>query len=158
MADKNYLTRQGYQRIIGEMNELTVEERPRIVREVSAAAAEGDRSENSAYIYGKKRLREIDRRLTFLKKRLRDAEVVDKPPTQPSKVVFGATVEIEDEEGETRVYRIVGVDEVDLKRGHISWRSPVGRALLGKKAGDAVTVHAAGGERELVVVRVRWIE
>ena len=157
-ADKNYLTRQGYQRIIAEMTALTMDERPGIVREVATAAAEGDRSENSAYIYGKKRLREIDRRLTFLKKRLRIAEVVDRPEITPNRVVFGATVDVEDDDGEERAFRIVGVDEVDLKRSHISWRSPVGRALLGKKKGDNVTVQTAGGEREFVVLKVRWVE
>ena len=158
MADKNYLTRLGYKRIIDEMMALTTDERPHIVREVATAAAEGDRSENSAYIYGKKRLREIDRRLTFLKKRLRSAEVVDRPAKTPTKIVFGVTVDVEDEEGDTKVYRIVGVDEVDLKRGDISWKSPVGKALLGKKKGDAVTLQTAGGERELVVLKIRWVE
>ncbi len=158
MADKNYLTRLGYKRIIDEMMALTTDERPHIVREVATAAAEGDRSENSAYIYGKKRLREIDRRLNFLKKRLRSAEVVDRPAKTPTKIVFGVTVDVEDEEGDTKVYRIVGVDEVDLKRGDISWKSPVGKALLGKKKGDAVTLQTAGGERELVVLKIRWVE
>lgn len=155
-SDKNYLTRPGYKKIIDEMTTLTTVERPRIVREVADAAAEGDRSENAAYIYGKRRLRQIDSRLTFLKRRLKNAEVVDKPAGPIGKIVFGSTVEVEDEEGETKTYRIVGVDEIDLPRGYISWKSPVGRALLGKKKGDTVTIKIGDNERELVVLAFRW--
>jgi transcription elongation factor GreB len=158
MGEKNYITRAGYRRLCDELNELATIERPKVVREVSDAAAEGDRSENAAYIYGKKRLREIDRRMRFLSKRLRDVQIVGGEERQKDRVFFGATVEVEDEEGETSTFRIVGVDEVDAKRGAISWKSPIGRALLGKRLGDAVNVRWHAGERELTVVEVSYDE
>src|SRR5262245_42023053 len=112
MAEKNYITPAGYKVLADELSQLATVERPKIVQEVSDAAAEGDRSENASYIYGKKRLREIDRRMHFLKKRLDLAHVVDNKDKRPDRVFFGATVEVEDEEGEAITYSIVGVDEV----------------------------------------------
>ncbi len=155
-SDKNYMTPGGYRRLADELVHLAGVERPKVCREVSDAAAEGDRSENAAYIYGKKRLREIDRRMGFLQRRLDTATVVGPENAQPGRVFFGATVEVEDDQGETHAYRIVGVDEVEAERGRISWRSPTGRALLGKRVDDAVTVRWHAGERELTVVKVSY--
>lgn len=156
MAEKNYITPDGYKRLVDELTELATVERPKVVREVSDAAAEGDRSENAAYIYGKRRLREIDRRMGFLQRRLEHVQVVKAEEQQKDKVRFGAFVTIEDEEGAERVFQIVGVDEVDAKNGRISWKSPVGRALLGKQVDDEVRVRWDAGERELVVVDIAY--
>src|SRR5262245_8299544 len=117
MAEKNYITPAGYKRLVDELTELATVERPRVVREVSDAAAEGDRSENAAYIYGKRRLREIDRRMGFLQRRLESIQVVQAEEQRTDRVFFGAWVEVEDEEGEAHVYQIVGVDEVDAGKG-----------------------------------------
>jgi transcription elongation factor GreB len=155
MAEKNYITPGGYKRLVDELNQLATVERPKVVREVADAAAEGDRSENAAYIYGKKRLREIDRRMGFLQRRLKDVAVVDGREQAGDRVFFGATVEVEDDEGE-HTYQIVGVDEVDAARGRISWKSPVGRALLGKRVDDTVTVRWHAGERELTIVSIQY--
>ncbi|MGZ3406887.1 MAG: transcription elongation factor GreB [Polyangia bacterium] len=156
MAEKNYITPDGYKRLVDELTELATVERPRVVREVSDAAAEGDRSENAAYIYGKRRLREIDRRMGFLQRRLEHVQVVKAEEQKKDKVRFGAFVTIEDEEGEPHVYQIVGVDEVDAGRGKISWKSPVGRALLGKQIDDEVRVKWHAGQRELTVVDISY--
>jgi transcription elongation factor GreB len=158
MSDKNYITPGGFKRLVDELTQLASVERPKVVREVSDAAAEGDRSENAAYIYGKKRLREIDRRMGFLQRRIDWATVVDGKESQKDRVFFGATVEAEDEDGETVCYQIVGVDEVDAPRGKISWKSPIGRALLGKRVDDTVTVKWHAGERELTVMAIRYGE
>ncbi len=149
----NYISRDGAEALRAELEQLLNVERPRVVDRVAAAAAEGDRSENAEYIYGKKRLREIDRRIGFLTKRLDDALVVD-APADTGKVVFLSWVEVEDDEGETHVLRLVGADETDPKAGWISWKSPVGRALLGKKKGDTVLVHTPGGDVEYTVVAI----
>jgi transcription elongation factor GreB len=156
--EKNYITPAGFKRLADELTELATVERPRVVREVADAAAEGDRSENAAYIYGKKRLREIDRRMGFLQRRLDSATVVavDERESQRDRIYFGAQVTVEDEEGETATWHIVGVDEVDAPSGRISWKSPVGRALLGKRIDDTVTVKWHAGERELTVVEIRY--
>jgi transcription elongation factor GreB len=156
MAEKNYITPDGYKRLVEELTELATVERPRVVREVSDAAAEGDRSENAAYIYGKRRLREIDRRMGFLQRRLEHVQVVKAEEQLKDRVRFGAFVTIEDEQGEEHAYQIVGVDEVDAKRGKISWKSPVGRALLGKKIDDEVRVKWHAGQRELTVVDITY--
>lgn len=156
MAEKNYITPDGYKRLVDELTELATVERPKVVREVSDAAAEGDRSENAAYIYGKRRLREIDRRMGFLQRRLEHVQVVKSDEQQKGVVRFGAFVTVEDEDGDERVFHIVGVDEVDAKKGDISWKSPVGRALLGKKVDDEVRVRWDAGERELVVVDISY--
>jgi transcription elongation factor GreB len=156
MAEKNYITPDGYRRLVDELTELATVERPKVVREVSDAAAEGDRSENAAYIYGKRRLREIDRRMGFLGRRLKDVQVVDAKGRAKDRVFFGATVQVEDDEGETLTLQIVGVDEVDAKRGRISWKSPIGKALLSKRVGDTVTVRWHAGERELTIEKIRY--
>lgn len=155
-SEKNYITPGGLKRLQLELHKLLHEERPRIVETVAWAAGNGDRSENGDYIYGKRRLREIDRRVRFLTKRLEIAEIVDPREQRSDQVRFGATVAVEDEDGRPRVYRIVGVDETDAKRGRISWTSPMGRALMRARAGDVVKVDAPGGEAELEVVEVRY--
>jgi transcription elongation factor GreB len=158
LSEKNYITPRGYKRLVDELTQLATVERPKVVREVSDAAAEGDRSENAAYIYGKRRLREIDRRMGFLERRLKFVSVVS-THERTDRVFFGATVEVEDDDsGETCVYRIVGVDEVDAKSGRISWQSPVGRALLGKKVDDTVRVKWHAGKRALTIVEIRYDE
>jgi transcription elongation factor GreB len=132
-------------------------ERPRVVNEVSEAAAQGDRSENAEYIYGKKRLREIDRRIRFLTKRLDDAVVVRQTEeVQKGVVFFGATVEVEDEDGKRSRYTLVGVDEADPGAGRLSWQSPIGRALLKKRLGDVVTVQRPRGEIDLEIVSIEY--
>ncbi len=160
MTERNYITPEGYKRLVDELTELATVERPRVVREVSDAAAEGDRSENAAYIYGKRRLREIDRRMGFLQRRLERVQVVKAEEQRKDRVFFGAWVTVEDEEGDEHVYQIVGVDEVAAEKGRISWKSPVGRALIGKKVDDTVTVRWSAGEaareRELTVVEIAY--
>jgi transcription elongation factor GreB len=157
-GEKNYITRAGYQRLVDELTWLATVERPRIVREVSDAAAEGDRSENASYIYGKRRLREIDRRMGFLSRRLKFVEVVSIAGRDATRVFFGATVAVEDGDGETTTYRIVGVDEVQAEKGQISWQSPIGRSLLGKRLDDTVVVRWHAGKRELTIVDIRYEE
>ncbi len=158
MSDPNYITPDGAKHLQEELGHLRSKERPKVVQEVSDAAAQGDRSENAEYIYGKKRLREIDRRMHFLTRRLESAVVV-KPGAQgpTDRVFFGATVEIVDEDGKTATYQIVGEDEIDLDRGRISWRSPLGKALLKRAAGDTVTVRRPSGDVDLEVVSVRYV-
>ena len=138
--DPNYMTPEGFKKITDEMEFLSRIERPKTVQEVSDAAAQGDRSENAEYIYGKKRLREIDRRLNFLASRLKNVQVVDPKQQKGDRVFFGATVDTEDEDGNLRTWRIVGVDETAPDEGKISWRSPLGRALMKRREGDTVSV------------------
>jgi transcription elongation factor GreB len=152
----NYITPDGARRLSEELKKLRSLERPRIVQEVADAAAQGDRSENAEYIYGKKKLREIDRRMRHLTRRLADAVVVDPQKQQGDKVFFGATVELEDEQGTRSTHQIVGEDEIDGGTGRISWRSPVGRALLGRREGDVVTVRRPAGEIEIEIIAVRY--
>jgi transcription elongation factor GreB len=156
VSDPNYITPEGARRLSEELVRLRDVERRKTVKEVTEAAAQGDRSENAEYIYGKRRLREIDRRLNFLAKRLDKAVVVDPKEQRGDKVFFGATVELEDEDGARSVYVIVGEDEIDTDKKHISWRSPVGRALLGKRAGEVVLVRRPAGETELTILAVRY--
>lgn len=137
---KQYISATGYKKIADEIEELLHRERPAVVNRVAAAAAEGDRSENAEYIYGKKRLRQIDKRLEYLTGRLDEMEIVE-PPTRTDKVMFLSYVEVENDEGQERVFRIVGADETDAKAGWISWKSPVGRALLGKQLDDEIDVR-----------------
>jgi len=151
---KNYITPSGFQRMRREIKDLLDVERPKIVETVAWAASLGDRSENADYIYGKKRLREIDRRLHFLQKRLEIAEVVDPTSQGGSEVRFGATVKVETEEGDVKTYHIVGVDEIDAKVGKISWMSPIGMALLSKKVGDTATFKSPKGKRDLTVLSI----
>lgn len=154
---KNYITPQGAERLRAELRHLLDVERPEVTRTVQWAASNGDRSENADYIYGKRRLREIDRRIRFLTKRLESAEIVDPCTIQSDQVRFGATVTISDEGGEKKVYRIVGIDETDIRRGHISWISPLGSALLKAKAGDTITFRAPKGETDLDIVSVEYL-
>ena len=159
-GSKNYITPGGHQRLKDEFQYLLKKDRPAVTAAVSWAAKNGDRSENADYQYGKKRLREIDRRLRFLTKRLDDAEVVD--PESPrddemaDMVFFGATVTYANRTGHENTITIVGIDEVDLKRNHISWISPIARALMKARPGDAVVLRAPGGVEELDVVDVRY--
>lgn len=155
-GSKNYMTLAGYGRLRAELDELVRSERPRIVETVAWAASNGDRSENGDYIYGKKRLREIDRRIRFLIKRLESATVVDpKEQQNPEQVFFGATVDYEDEDGPHTV-QIVGVDEANASDGRISWISPLARALLKAREGDTVRFQSPAGLREIEVTEVRY--
>src|SRR5579871_2769983 len=146
MSGKHYITPEGAKRLRAELEQLWTIERPRVTQEVADAAAQGDRSENAEYIYGKRRLREIDRRVRFLSKRLDELVVVTEPPKDLTRVHFGAYVTLEDDDGEEVTYRIVGPDEFDVDRGWISIDSPVARALLGKRDGDEVTVRRPKGD------------
>jgi transcription elongation factor GreB len=154
---RNYMTPEGYARLRDELTQLMTVERPSVVQIVSWAASNGDRSENGDYLYGKKRLREIDRRMRFLTKRLEVAEVVDASrQTSRNQVFFGATVEYIDGEGETHKVTIVGVDEADPLRGYISWISPVARSITKAREGDVVTLRTPGGVDELEIVKVTY--
>jgi len=154
---KNYITPAGYARLQAELNQLLRVERPAVVNTVAWAAGNGDRSENGDYIYGKKRLREIDRRIRFLTKRTENAVVVDPLQQEDTeRVFFGATVTVLDEAGEEAVYSIVGIDEAEPSRGRISWVSPLARALLKAALGDSVRVQTPGGVRELEIVAVAY--
>jgi transcription elongation factor GreB len=154
---KNYITPAGYRRLKDELDQLWKEERPALVQTVSWAASNGDRSENGDYIYGKKRLREIDRRIRFLSKRLDLAEIVD--PEQRGEcdqVFFGATVTVNKPDGAENTYSIVGVDEADAGRGLISWVSPLARALLKAREADIISVRMPGGIEELEIVEISY--
>ena len=160
MADKpNYITPTGYRRLREEYEALFGVERPKLVETISWAAANGDRSENGDYIYGRKKLREIDRRIDWLSRRMRAASVVD-PATQPErgKVWFGATVTLVDEDDSERVVTLVGEDETDAGAGLISWRSPIGRAIRGAAVGDVRRVTLPAGERALEVLAISYPE
>lgn len=154
---KNYMTPGGAERMRQELKKLRYEERPEVTKVVSWAAGNGDRSENGDYLYGKKRLREIDRRMRFLAKRLEAAEIIDPLSVKVSHVQFGATVTIEYEDGAQRTYSIVGIDEADASKGKISWMSPLARSLMKGSAGDFVTFHAPGGTQEIEIVSVEYI-
>ena len=157
---KNYITPSGLQRLKDEHQFLLTRERPAVVEVVTWAAGNGDRSENADYQYGKRRLRQIDGRIRFLSKRIEDAEVVDPEARRAgqgaTRAFFGATVRYENAAGEERVVSIVGTDEVDLKRNHISWQSPLARALMKSAEGDSVVLHAPGGTEELYVLEVSY--
>ena len=155
---KNYITPVGYQRLKDEFDHLWKAERPVLVQTITWAASNGDRSENGDYIYGKKRLREIDRRIRFLSKRLDNAEVVDPAQREDcDQVFFGATVTVCGQDGEARTYSIVGVDEADAGRGRISWVAPLARALLKAREGDVVTLQTPGGKEEIEVTEIRYL-
>lgn len=155
---KNYMTPRGHVLLKAEFDHLLKVERPQMVETVSWAASNGDRSENGDYIYGKKRLREIDRRLRYLTKRLDDPVVVD-PRTQHGieQVFFGATVSVAEEDGNEHTYQIVGVDEADPAAGRINWVSPLARALAKARAGDVVRFQSPAGMREIEVLEVRYL-
>jgi transcription elongation factor GreB len=157
---KNYVTPGGFQRLKAELDALVDRERPAMVATVAWAASNGDRSENGDYIYGKKRLREIDRRIRFLVRRLDRAEVVDprarRDADDADRVFFGATVIVRDSGGLDRTVSIVGVDEIDTRRGYISWMSPMARALIKAREGDTVLLRTPGGDEELEIREVRY--
>jgi transcription elongation factor GreB len=154
---KNYMTPQSHRHMQDELHQLLRVERPKVVETVAWAAGNGDRSENGDYIYGKRRLREIDRRIRFLSTRLESAEVVD--PKQQKKldqVFFGASVTYADGRGNVKTIRIVGIDEADLSRGQVSWVSPVARALMKAREGDTVEVRAPSGMEQIEVLEIRY--
>lgn len=150
------ITPEGEARLRAELHELWNVRRPQVTQAVSEAAAQGDRSENAEYTYGKKMLREIDSRVRFLRKRLENLKVVDQRPADPDRVYFGAWVTLEDEDGETARYRIVGPDELDLRQNLISIDSPLARALVGKGLDAEVRVHTPTGERTWYVVEIGY--
>lgn len=156
MKRSNYITREGWDTLDKELKYLWKDERPRVTRAVSEAAALGDRSENAEYIYGKKRLREIDRRVRFLMKRLEDLTIVYPEKQQEGKVYFGARVTLINEQDEEVSYRLVGPDEWDVKNGEISIDSPMARALLGKAVDDEVVVQTPEGERVFDVIKISY--
>ena len=154
---KNYITPQGYARLRAELLDLMDNERPKVVEAVHWAARNGDRSENGDYIYGKKRLREIDRRIRFLTKRLEIAEVTDPSAHHGSdQVFFGSTVTYADEAGKEQTVTILGIDEADSSRGEVSWISPISRALLKAREGDVVKLVTPAGVQEIEVLEVRY--
>jgi len=153
-----YITPDGYKRLAAELERLWKVERPRVTRQVADAAAMGDRSENAEYIYGKKRLREIDGRVHFLSKRLEELEVVREAPAQPGRVFFGAWVSLEGEDGESLEFRIVGADEFDPAQRFISVESPMARAVLGKQEGDEAVVVRPKGTGTFTILRVWYSE
>ena len=153
-----YITREGYEHLRAEYDELWSVRRPEVVRALSAAAAEGDRSENAEYIYRKKELREIDRRVRYLQQRLPALKVVDQAPDDRSRIFFGARVKVEDASGAIRAYRIVGPDEADAGKSSISIDSPLARVLLKRKAGESVDAQLPGGEQELTIISVDYPE
>ena len=158
MADQaRFITPEGFAKIRAEYDQLFAEERPKLVETIAWAASNGDRSENGDYIYGRKRLREIDRRLGYLSKVMKQAKVVD-PASQPSRdqVRFGATVEVADEADERRTITLVGDDEADASSGRIGWSAPLARALLGARIGDERTVRLPAGDKSYEVVAIRY--
>ncbi|KAF0222301.1 MAG: hypothetical protein FD176_2779 [Rhodospirillaceae bacterium] len=155
---KNYVTPAGYRALVDELDDLWRVERPRIVEIVSWAAGNGDRSENGDYLYGKKRLREIDKRVRFLRKRIERSEIVDPArQTNHSRVFFGATVTYSEENGSVTTVTIVGVDEADMDRGKVSWVSPIARALLKAEVSDTVAIRTPAGRRDVVVEEIRYL-
>lgn len=157
MSAPNYLTPAGAKQLADELQRLVSVERPKVVREVADAAAQGDRSENAEYIYGKKRLREIDRRVRFITKRLDSAVVVRPEERGEENVVrFGAIVEVEDEDGKRKTYSLVGPDESDPARGKLSFKSPMGQALMKRRVGDVVTVKRPAGEIDIEIISLRY--
>jgi len=154
-AGKNYMTPEGFARLQAEKKQLLEVERPQVVKTVAWAASLGDRSENADYLYGKKRLREIDRRVRFLIKRLESAEIVRSSGRDTDQIFFGARVRVKTASAE-RTVRIVGVDEVDPAKGDVSWISPIARALLKARAGDVVRLRTPAGEEELQILEVDY--
>lgn len=155
-AGSKYITPEGHRRLREELEQLWRQERPRVTQAVAAAAAQGDRSENAEYTYGKRRLREIDQRVRHLRRRLDGMVVVAQPPADPRRVFFGAWVSLESADGAQARYRIVGPDEFDMAPGYISMDSPLGRALLARCLDDEVTVDAPGGTRVYLIVSIDY--
>lgn len=152
----NYISPHGHKKLVDELEALLRVERPQVTQLIQWAASNGDRSENADYIYGKRRLREIDRRIRFLSTRLDAALIVDPTQTQSDKIQFGATVKVLDEDGKTRTFTIVGVDELDTAQGRISWQSPIGKNLLGKSVGDEVLIQIPAGEMTYEIVSIAY--
>jgi transcription elongation factor GreB len=157
MSKINYMTPQGLKKLRDELQKLLFDERPKLVKTVAWAAGNGDRSENADYIYGKRRMREIDRRVRFLQKRLDNIEVVDPKTVKKKEVSFAATVTVVDEEDIEATYKIVGEDEIDTPKKHISWKSPVAKALMGKKVGDTAVIKRPKGNMEVEVLKIEYI-
>jgi transcription elongation factor GreB len=155
-AASKYVTPTGARRLREELEQLWREERPRVTQAVAAAAAQGDRSENAEYTYGKRRLREIDRRVRFLRRRLEGMVIVDQPPADRRRVFFGAWVQLEAEDGTQSRYRVVGPDEFDMAPGYISMDSPLGKALLRRRIDEEITVETPGGSRLYVIVAIEY--
>ena len=153
---KHYITPEGAKKLRAELEQLWTVERPRVTQEVADAAAQGDRSENAEYIYGKRRLREIDRRVRFLSKRLDDVVVVNEAPSDPKRVFFGAYVTVEDDDGEEATYRIVGPDESNVEKKWISMEAPVAKALMGKRLDDEVLVRRPKGDITYTILKIRY--
>jgi len=153
---KNYITPRGYKRLNDELAHIWKADRPKLVETIAWAASNGDRSENGDYIYGKRKLREIDRRIRFLRHRLDTAVIVDNAGKDHDRVYFGATVTVEDGDGATRTVSLVGVDEIDPGRGRVSWISPIATALLKGSVGDSVTLRTPRGSEELEIVEIRY--
>jgi transcription elongation factor GreB len=154
--DKNYITPEGFEVLRKEYTTLLNDERPKLVLTVQWAASNGDRSENADYIYGKRRLREIDKRLHFLQKRMESAEVIDPKTLKSKTVIFGATVTVENEDGESVTYQIVGADEFNVQKGKISWKSPVAKALLGKKVDDEIVIKKPASEETVIILDIQF--
>jgi transcription elongation factor GreB len=157
MSHPNYITPQGLKKLQDEFKELFHGERPKLVETVAWAAGNGDRSENGDYIYGKRRLRQIDSRLKWLRDRIEAALVVDPKTVDSEKVVFGATVEILDEDGNKKTYTIVGEDEIDTEQNRISWKAPLAKALIGKTVGDEVEIHRPAGLLVAEITSIRFV-
>jgi transcription elongation factor GreB len=158
LPGSKYITPAGALRLRAELNELWRSERPKVTQAVAAAAAQGDRSENADYTYGKRRLREIDRRVRFLRKRLEGMLVVEHPPSDPGRVFFGAWVSLECESGSLMRYRIVGPDEFDREPAYISMDAPLGRALMGKPLDAEVSVDLPSGRHTYTIVKIEYLD
>lgn len=156
--DKNYITPSGYRKLQNELYELVHNERPQVTETVSWAAGNGDRSENGDYLYGKRRLREIDSRIRYLNKQLDASEVVDPTKIVASDIRFGATVTIRFEDNQTKTFAIVGVDESDIEQGKMSWKAPLARAILRKKIDDCVTFTSPKGLQDIEILDVQYVE
>jgi transcription elongation factor GreB len=152
----NYMTPAGHKNLVDELEQLIKNERPEVTKLIQWAASNGDRSENADYLYGKRRLREIDRRIRFLSQRLDSAVIVDPAKIKSDKIQFGARVEVMDEEGNKKSFTIVGVDEVDTARQRISWQSPIGKNLIGKSVGDEVLVKVPAGDLIFEVISINY--
>ncbi len=150
------LTREGHAKLVDEHKKLLLVDRPKVVDGITIAAAEGDRSENAEYIYGKKRLREIDRRLRYLTTLIKDAQLIDPKQIRSESVCFGASVQVEDEDGIEKTWTIVGEGETGFWANSVSWKSPVAKALFGKKVGDEVEVDRPAGVMSLIIRGIRY--
>lgn len=155
---KKYFTPLGFKKFQDEWEWLVKQERPAVTKVVSWAASLGDRSENADYLYGKKRLREIDRRINFLSSRMDRAEVIDPEKVLAEKVLFGATVTLQDEDESIKRISIVGIDEVDTKKNYLSWKSPIGSSLLGKELNDQVIIKTPNGTREFEIIKIEYVK